>query len=102
MTEPPLLLDELHAWHAGLRRDVARLQEAVRAALPMIRVSRHRSALWVALWRPLPREGARADLILRFGRPDRLPFTERNQGTSGIPIRWHYALGGRLAARWGS
>lgn len=33
---------------------------------------------------------------LRFGRPTWRSFTERYQGTRGIPERYRYALGGRL------
>lgn len=72
----------------------------VQAHGPAVRVSRYRGVVWVAVWRPRSAEYERANLIVRLGRPERLLFTERNQGTRGIPVRWHYALGGRLAVRW--
>lgn len=45
---------------------------------------------------------AAAEYGIRFGRPRHPLFSERNQGTNGIPVRWHYALGGRIAVRTGA
>lgn len=97
-----LLIEELQEFDESLRRLPGDVLDAARRAVPRVRVSWHRSAVWAAVWptRAAAEDGARARLIVRFGRPDRLPFTERNQGTGGIPVRWHYAFGGRLAARW--
>lgn len=36
---------------------------------------------------------------IRFGRPAHAMFSERNQGTNNIPIRWKYYLGGRISVR---
>jgi hypothetical protein len=97
-----LLIEELQELDASMRRLPRDVLTAVRRVVPDFRVSQHRGAVWVAVWPSGARaeEGERARLIVRFGRPERLPFTERNQGTHGIPVRWHYALDGRLAVRW--
>lgn len=39
-------------------------------------------------------------LFVRFGHEKHKAFTERLQGTRGIPIRWRYLFGGRLSFRY--
>lgn len=102
MTERRLLIEELYDFEESMRRIPADVWAAVRGALPRFRVSRALGVVWVAVWlsRSSADAGGRAKVIVRVGRPSRLLFSERHQGTRGIPVRWHYALGGRLAARW--
>lgn len=38
-------------------------------------------------------------IALRFGRPEFKLFTERNQGTDGIPKRYYYLWSDRLTLR---
>lgn len=59
----------------------------------------------IVRWLPRWEEGERMRPVLafitqshwygiRFGRERYKSFSERNQGTLGIPILWHYWLGG--------
>lgn len=41
-------------------------------------------------------------LWVRFGRGGFRLFSERYQGTHGIPITWRYYLGGRVSVKWGN
>lgn len=46
--------------------------------------------------------GKKKWLRIRFGREQKKAFSERYQGTRGIPIQWHYIFGGRISWSWRS
>lgn len=59
-------------------------------------------------WLPRSEEGIRMQPVLalvtrrtwygiRFGREAHMSFSERYQGTRGIPIQWHRFFGGRIS-----
>lgn len=39
------------------------------------------------------------NIAIRFGKARSQLFSERNQGTRGIPIYWRYYFGGRISIR---